>query len=104
MATTPDNEPRHATAPTVVASSVIEGVGAQEHETRKKSVWTAWLYMFNWYPSHLSKPERKFLRKLDAFLLTFTSIAFFLKWLDSSNINNAYVSGMKEDLELHGNE
>lgn len=31
-------------------------------------------------------------------------IIVFLKWLDSSNINNAYVSGMKEDLELNGNE
>jgi MFS family permease len=28
----------------------------------------------------------------------------FLKWLDSSNIKNAYVSGMKEDLDLYGNE
>ena len=28
----------------------------------------------------------------------------FLKWLDSSNINNAYVSGMKEELNLNGNQ
>jgi hypothetical protein len=28
----------------------------------------------------------------------------FLKWLDSANINNAYVSGMKEDLQLNGNQ
>lgn len=28
----------------------------------------------------------------------------FLKWLDSSNINNAYVSGMKEELNLYGNQ
>jgi len=90
----------------------------------QRSLWIAWLYMFNWYPSHLSKEEKGFLRKLDAFLLTFTSLAcrwplslsffmlwnlliswlVFLKWLDASNINNAYVSGMKEDLELYGNE
>lgn len=24
--------------------------------------------------------------------------------MDQTNINNAYVSGMKEDLHLHGNE
>ena len=30
--------------------------------------------------------------------------AVFLKWLDSSNINNAYVSGMKEELNLNGNQ
>ncbi|PGH14931.1 hypothetical protein AJ80_05744 [Polytolypa hystricis UAMH7299] len=68
------------------------------------SLWKAWIYMFNWYPSHYSAEEKKMLRKLDFFLLTFTSVMFFLKWLDSSNINNAYVSGMKEDLNLNGNE
>jgi hypothetical protein len=40
-----------------------------------RSLWIAWLYMFNWYPSHLSVEEKQFLRKLDAFLLTFTSLA-----------------------------
>ena len=33
-----------------------------------------------------------------------TTLLVFLKWLDSSNIKNAYVSGMKEDLNLYGNE
>jgi hypothetical protein len=91
----------------------------------ERSLWIAWLYMFNWYPSHYSKEEKRFLRKLDTFLLTFTSLAcmiasdydlasiswsftnrlpVFMKWLDSSNINNAYVSGMKEDLGLYQNE
>lgn len=28
----------------------------------------------------------------------------FLKWLDSANINHAYVSGMEEDLKLTGNQ
>jgi sugar-specific transcriptional regulator TrmB len=27
-----------------------------------------------------------------------------IKYLDQQNINNAYVSGMKEDLNLQGNE
>jgi hypothetical protein len=30
--------------------------------------------------------------------------ADFIKWLDQSNINNAYNSGMKEDLNLKGIE
>lgn len=73
-------------------------------EAPKRSLWIAWMYIFEWYPSHYPEDERKFLRKLDAYLLTFTSIAFFLKWLDQSNINSAYVSGMKEELGLYGNE
>jgi hypothetical protein len=32
------------------------------------------------------------------------TLEVFLKWLDSSNINNAYVSGMKEELNLYGNQ
>ncbi|KAK2746164.1 hypothetical protein FQN55_005793 [Onygenales sp. PD_40] len=81
----------------VVSSSVNQA-------THHPSVWSAWLYMFNWYPGHYSAEEKRMLRKLDFWLLSFTSIMFFLKWLDSSNINNAYVSGMKEDLNLMGNE
>ncbi|KAJ9629546.1 hypothetical protein H2203_001920 [Taxawa tesnikishii (nom. ined.)] len=48
--------------------------------------------------------ERKFLFKLDAVLLTFASLGYFIKYLDQSNINNAFVSGMKEDLGLNGNQ
>jgi hypothetical protein len=93
----------------VSASNVLEEAGEeiQDREVKeapKRNVWVAWLYLFNWYPSHYPQEERRFLRKLDAFKLTFTSIAFFLKWLDQSNINSAYVSGMKEELNLNGNE
>jgi len=76
----------------------------QLKEPPKRSLWVAWMYIFDWYPAHYPEDERKFLRKLDAYLLTFTSIAFFLKWLDQSNLNSAYVSGMKEELSLYGNE
>lgn len=103
-ATTEHHVARDAAVPAVAASTVMEEAGETENQAPKRSLWIAWLYMFDWYPSHLSKQEKKFLRKLDAFLLTFTSLAFFLKWLDSSNINSAYVSGMKEELKLFGNE
>ncbi|KAF2994396.1 hypothetical protein E8E13_002774 [Curvularia kusanoi] len=70
----------------------------------KRSPWKAWMYLWEWYPKHYPAEERKLLRKMDACLLTFCSLMFFLKWLDSSNINNAYVSGMKEELSLNGNQ
>ncbi|KAH7114272.1 major facilitator superfamily domain-containing protein [Dendryphion nanum] len=70
----------------------------------KRSPWKAWMYLWEWYPKHYPEAERKLLRKMDACLLTFCSFMFFLKWLDSSNINNAYVSGMKEELNLNGNQ
>ncbi|KAF2635400.1 pantothenate transporter liz1 [Massarina eburnea CBS 473.64] len=70
----------------------------------KRSPWKAWMYLWEWYPSHYPAEEKKLLRKMDACLLSFCSFMFFLKWLDSSNINNAYFSGMKEELNLVGNE
>ncbi|KAL4794270.1 major facilitator superfamily domain-containing protein [Aspergillus venezuelensis] len=71
---------------------------------KPRSLWVAWLYLFDWYPSHYSKQERKLLFKLDCVLLPLCCLAYFIKWLDQVNINNAYSSGMKEDLELYGNE
>ncbi|CAI7676021.1 unnamed protein product [Penicillium pancosmium] len=56
-------------------------------------------------PSYVRSSEEKALvRRLDTFLLTFGCISQVIKYLDQQNINNAYVSGMQEDLNLHGNE
>ncbi|KAI0602370.1 major facilitator superfamily transporter [Biscogniauxia sp. FL1348] len=48
--------------------------------------------------------ERDLVRRLDIFLMTFGCISQVIKYLDQQNISNAYVSGMKEDLGLYGNE
>lgn len=50
------------------------------------------------------KEERRFLLKLDSVILTFACLGYFIKNLNQININNAYVSGMKEDLNMYGNE
>jgi MFS transporter, ACS family, pantothenate transporter len=48
--------------------------------------------------------EKKFLLKLDFFLLSYTCLGYFCKNLDQANISNAYVSGMKEALKMGGSE
>ncbi|KAI5202386.1 major facilitator superfamily transporter [Aureobasidium subglaciale] len=53
---------------------------------------------------HRSAEEKALVRRLDMFLLTFGCISQVIKYLDQQNINNAYVSGMKEELNLYGNE
>ncbi|KAJ5899909.1 hypothetical protein N7495_004653 [Penicillium taxi] len=50
------------------------------------------------------KEERTLLWKLDLFILTWACFGYFLRILDTSNMSNAYVSGLKEDLNVHGNE
>ncbi|ODN86834.1 pantothenate transporter [Cryptococcus wingfieldii CBS 7118] len=49
--------------------------------------------------------ERKLLLKVDGMILTFACIGYFLKNLDQTNVTNAYLTGMKEDLGImYGNE
>ncbi|KAK9471184.1 major facilitator superfamily domain-containing protein [Dipodascopsis tothii] len=48
--------------------------------------------------------ERRFVLRLDRFLFIYSLLSLIIKTLDQSNISNAYVSGMKEDLALYGQE
>lgn len=48
--------------------------------------------------------ERKLILKLDATIMVFVFLAYWAKTLDSSATSTAYVSGMKEDLNLYGNQ
>ncbi|KAI5359983.1 putative major facilitator superfamily, MFS transporter superfamily [Septoria linicola] len=50
------------------------------------------------------KEERAFLWRLDIGLLIIGFLGYMFKYIDQTNISNAYVSGMKEDLSLYGNE
>ncbi|KAF7562889.1 hypothetical protein G7046_g1241 [Stylonectria norvegica] len=52
--------------------------------------------------THSSPLEKKLVLKLDFFILTFCCLAYFVNYLDRSNITQAYVSGMKEDLNFEG--
>ncbi|KAF9003169.1 retrograde regulation protein 2 [Hymenopellis radicata] len=54
---------------------------------------------------HVRTPiEKSLVLRLDCFLMFFGCVSQVIKYLDQQNINTAYVSGMKEDLELYGNE
>lgn len=69
-------------------------------QSTPKRTWRSFL----WDTFDKSPEERKFLFKLDAVILTFASLGYFIKYLDQVNVSNAYVSGMKEDLSLYGDE
>ncbi|KAK7202909.1 putative pantothenate transporter [Myxozyma melibiosi] len=57
------------------------------------------------WDTFLKQPkERTYVQKLDLNILIYCLLSFFIKTLDNSNISNAYVSGMKEDLNLYGQE
>lgn len=71
---------------------------------KKLTPWRFFKEIFNWYPSEYPSSERKLIFKLDLSILIFACLCFFVKYLDQTNISNAYVSGLKEDFGLYGNE
>jgi ACS family pantothenate transporter-like MFS transporter len=72
-----------------------------EPATPAKVPWYA--YIWDYEPGRTHE-ERVFITKLDTFLITILSLGYFIKNLDQTNISNAFVSGMKEDLAMNGNE
>ncbi|KAI5370865.1 putative major facilitator superfamily, MFS transporter superfamily [Septoria linicola] len=69
-------------------------------QSKPKRKWQRYI----WDSLDKSPEERHFLLKLDCAVLTFASLGYLIKYLDQANINNAFVSGMKEDLNLYGDE
>ncbi|BGP43159.1 hypothetical protein JCM10449v2_007183 [Rhodotorula kratochvilovae] len=59
---------------------------------------------FWWYPPGTDTKTKLFLWKLDAAVITYGCLAYWVKYLDQSNLTNAYVSGLKEDLNVQSNE
>lgn len=101
-----------ASSPNITSDSEASAV---LQETPKRS-WKSYI----WDTFDKSPEERRFLFKLDAALMTLASLGYFIKYLDQVymaspssavlvltgkvNVNNAFVSGMKEDMNLFGNE
>ncbi|PSN62255.1 MFS general substrate transporter [Corynespora cassiicola Philippines] len=61
-------------------------------------------YHIRWFQDEDSPEERRLIVKLDLIIVPYVFIAYWVKYIDQANINNAYVAGMKEDLGFHGNE
>lgn len=69
-------------------------------QLKPKRTWRSYI----WDSLDKSAEERRFLFKLDSAVLTFATLGYFIKYLDQSNINSAFVSGMQKDLQLYGNQ
>ncbi|KAH8882213.1 MFS general substrate transporter [Thozetella sp. PMI_491] len=59
---------------------------------------------YHWYSPDDSSEERKLVLKLDLLLVPYAFVLYWVKYIDQNNINNAYVSGMSDELGFHGNE
>ncbi|KAH3667955.1 hypothetical protein OGAPHI_001709 [Ogataea philodendri] len=59
---------------------------------------------FFWDGYNKEPREQKFLLKLDFFLMSSSMLGYFIKNLNQSNVNTAYVNGMKEYYEMNKNQ
>ncbi|KAL2822478.1 major facilitator superfamily domain-containing protein [Aspergillus granulosus] len=84
----------------VVDERAAESDTADILQETPKRRWVSYI----WDTFDKSPEERRLLTKLDAAILTFASLGYFIKYLDQININNAFVSGMKEDLGMYQNQ
>ncbi|KAF3808301.1 Pantothenate transporter liz1 [Colletotrichum gloeosporioides] len=57
-----------------------------------------------WGRPAATSAERRLIVKLDIVILSFCCLMYWVNYLDRMNLNNAYVSGMREDLDFHGNQ
>lgn len=80
------------------SSREIEKRQENKIETKKFGV------SFRWHEPGTSSKEKWLIFKLDVFILTYSCLAWFLKYLDQQNIKKAYANGMKEDLKLNQNQ
>ncbi|KAK9446490.1 major facilitator superfamily domain-containing protein [Limtongia smithiae] len=66
---------------------------------------TFYRYMsYIWDTYDKPKAYRTYMFKLDNCVMFYFFLVFFMKTLDNTNISNAYVSGMQEDLSLNGQQ
>ncbi|EXJ86549.1 hypothetical protein A1O3_03502 [Capronia epimyces CBS 606.96] len=111
MASTIEQAPATATA---TPTSFTEGVGhadekkvgfevqaPSESSATRPLVRQKW---YQWFSPTDTPEERRLLLKLDGMIMVFVFLAYWAKVLDSSATSTAYVSGMKEDLHLYGNQ
>ncbi|KAL2849260.1 major facilitator superfamily domain-containing protein [Aspergillus pseudoustus] len=59
---------------------------------------------YDWYSPDDTPEERKLIRKLDLLIVPYAFTVYWVKYIDQGNINNAYVSGMADELGFRGNE
>ncbi|ORY24479.1 major facilitator superfamily domain-containing protein [Naematelia encephala] len=90
----------------LATGDLLATANSKPQDTEDETKWhkaKSWKGLI-WDSFDKPKDERWLLFKLDLTLLTVACMGTFIRSVDQSNINNAFVSGMKEDLGLYGNE
>ncbi|KAF9697513.1 hypothetical protein EKO04_004277 [Ascochyta lentis] len=70
----------------------------------KTTNWWRHIVGYIWDTVEGDPEYRRYVTRLDRIFFPTVLLGYFIKYLDQTNYSNAFVSGMKEDLHLYGNE
>ncbi|KAF9878699.1 pantothenate transporter [Colletotrichum karsti] len=90
----------------IVAAEPVSSNGSELETSTptKENLWIRFLSSIGWYRAGMPSEEKLVVLKLDLSILIFGCLSFFTKYLDQQSLTNAYVSGMKEEIGLWGDE
>ncbi|KAF2014042.1 putative allantoate permease [Aaosphaeria arxii CBS 175.79] len=100
-------EPTESKTATVLTEPVKQSTfGSTDPHPENLPPLTKWEKFLEiiWDGGRRTKEERKLVQRLDLHVMSWATFGYFIRLLDSTNINNAYVSGMKEDLNFKGRQ
>ncbi|KAF4466325.1 pantothenate transporter [Fusarium albosuccineum] len=98
------SEKENPTAAVDPALPASKGSDTEPTPIGRENYWIRLMTFVGWYPSDLPSAEKKLVLKLDLSILIFGCLSFFTKYLDQQSLTNAYVSGMREEIGLWGDE
>ncbi|KAM0328881.1 hypothetical protein ACHAQA_005297 [Verticillium albo-atrum] len=80
---TPDAAPREGSPEHDAKGDVVV---SSSTKPPKRDLRIAWLYIFDWYPSHYSNEEKRLLKKLDRIILPLMYVSYFLPVTNQSDV------------------
>ncbi|KAG7660376.1 uncharacterized protein J8A68_006110, partial [[Candida] subhashii] len=67
-------------------------------ETKGRRKW------YKWFHEDDTPEERRLILKIDLLLTLYSMMAYWIKYLDSTNLTNAYIGGLRESINMQGND
>lgn len=75
-----------------------------EYEYRVQKTTANKRKWYKWFHDDDTPAERRLLTKIDVLLTFYLCMAYLVKYLDQTNINLAYIGGLKEGIGMKGND
>ncbi|KAK9316060.1 major facilitator superfamily domain-containing protein [Lipomyces starkeyi] len=73
-------------------------------QSKQNVTKTQKILRFIWDTFGKEHEERVYVQRIDRYIFLYALLSDWIKYLDQTNISNAYVSGMSEDMHMHGQE